>query len=75
MDRFHYLSGGPLCGAYIRYRVKSDCYGYLGGLAFSSGSWALKARDSYIGWSEAARRKKLKYVVGNDRFLILPSAR
>ena len=72
MDRYHYLSGGPLCGAQIRYLVKSDRYGYLGGLAFSSGSWALKARDSYIGWSEAARRKNLKYVVGNDRFLILP---
>jgi len=75
MDRFHYLGGGPLCGAQIRYLVKSNRYGYLGGLAFSSGSWALKARDGYIGWSEAARRSNLKHVVGNDRFLILPSVK
>jgi hypothetical protein len=73
LDRYHYLGSGPLCGAQIRYVVKSDIYGHLGALAFSSAAWALADRDKYIGWSEAARRANLHRLVGNSRFLILPT--
>jgi hypothetical protein len=73
LDRYHYLGSGPLCGAQMRYIVKSSVYGYLGALAFSSASWSLRDRERYIGWTEAARRANLPYVVGNDRFLIVPS--
>ena len=73
LDRYHYLGSGPLCGAQIRYVVKSGVYGYLGALAFSSATWALADRDKYIGWTEAARRANLSQLVGNDRFLILPT--
>ena len=75
LDQYHYLGSGPLCGAQIRYIVKSSIHGYLGALAFSSASWALSCRDQYIGWTEAARRANLQRLVGNDRFLILPSVR
>ncbi len=75
LDRYHYLGSGPLCGSQIRYLVKSSRYGYLGALAFSSASWALRDRDRYIGWSEGARRANLHRVVCNDRFLILPMVR
>jgi len=75
LDRYHYLGSGPLCGAQVRYLVKSSTYGYLGALAFSSPSWALKARDDYIGWTEGARRANLHRVVSNVRFLILPMVR
>jgi len=73
LDRYHYLGSGPLCGAQIRYMVKSSKHGYLGALAFSSASWAIKSRDDYIGWTENARRANLNRVVCNDRFLILPT--
>lgn len=73
MDHYHYLGGGPLCGAQIRYIVKSSEYGYLGALAFSSATQRLKDRDNYIGWSEIARKYNLNQVIGNDRFLILPT--
>jgi hypothetical protein len=73
MERFHYLGKGPLCGAQIRYLVKSPRYGALGALAFSAAQWRLKERDKYIGWTEAARRANLNRVVCNSRFLILPS--
>jgi hypothetical protein len=73
LDRYHYLGSGPLCGAQIRYIVKSSIYGYLGGLAVSSAAWALADRDKYIGWTEAARRANLQQLVGNSRFLILPT--
>ena len=75
LDRYHYLGSGPLCGAQIRYVVKSSRHGYLGALAFSSASWALKDRDQYIGWGEGARRANLHRLVCNDRFLILPSVK
>jgi uncharacterized protein DUF4338/transposase-like protein/transposase Tn5 family protein len=73
LDRYHYLGSGPLCGAQLRYVVKSATHGYLGALAFSSAAWALKARDDYIGWTDGARRAHLPRVVANDRFLILPT--
>lgn len=75
LDRYHYLGSGPLCGAQIRYVVKSATLGYLGALAFSSATWALADRDKHIGWTEAARRANLHRLVGNDRFLILPTVR
>ncbi len=75
LDRYHYLGSGPLCGAQIRYIVKSSIHGYLGALAFSSGAWALRCRDEHIGWTEAARRKNLCRLVGNARFLILPTVK
>lgn len=75
LKRHHYLGCGILSGAQIRYLIKSSKYGYLGALAFSSGTWALKDRDKYIGWSDAARIANLKYVVTNNRFLIVPTVR
>lgn len=75
MDHYHYLGSGPLCGAQIRYLVKSSIYGLLGGLAFNSATWALKARDRHIGWTERARRTNLNRVVCNNRFLIVPTVR
>ena len=73
MQRWHYLGKGPLCGAQIRYLVESSRHGFVGALAFSAAQWRMRERDKYIGWSEAARRAHLHQVVGNSRFLILPS--
>ena len=75
MDQYHYLGGGPLCGSQIRYSIISEKYGCLGGLAFTSASFALKDRDAHIGWTENARRANLDRVVNNARFLILPTVR
>ena len=73
LEKHHYLGRGPLCGAQIRYLVKSSIYGWLGGLAFSSGIWSLKERDKWIGWSDDARIENLHKVICNSRFLILPT--
>ena len=75
MSEYHPLGSGPLCGAQIRYLIRSAKYGWLGGLAFSAGAWQLKARDSWIGWSPAARQQNLNRVVANSRLLILPHVR
>lgn len=73
--RHHYLGSGPLCGAQMRYLIRSSAYGFLGGLSFSASAWQLNARDRWIGWSEAARKKHLTEVVCNSRFLLLPHIR
>jgi len=75
MDRHHPLGCGPLCGAQMRYLIHSARYGYLGGLAFSAAAWRLQARESWIGWNEAARRQNLQRVIANSRFLIRPGVR
>ena len=75
MDRDHPLGRGPLCGAQLRYLVRSPSHGWLGALAFSGAAWRLEARDRWIGWSEGARRANLHRVVANSRFLIRPDVR
>ena len=63
--------GERLCGAQLRY-VISCPQGILGVLAFSAAARRLRARDQWIGWSEAVRRENLHLVVNNSRFLIRP---
>jgi hypothetical protein len=72
MRAHHPLSDGPLCGAQLRYLITSD-QGILGGLSFSAAAWRLGVRDEWIGWSEGTRAQRLSMVVGNSRFLILPT--
>ena len=66
------LGAGPLCGAQLRYLIKSAQGQWLGGLAFSASAWRVKARDQWIGWSDRARKENLHQVISNSRFLILP---
>jgi hypothetical protein len=75
MERYHYLGSGPLCGAQLRYLIRSAKAEWLGGLAFSAAAWRVKARDQWIGWSDGARQQNLQQVVCNSRFLICPWVR
>lgn len=72
MKAHHPLGDGPLCGAQLRYLIRS-AQGWLGGLSFSSAAWRLGVRDEWIGWSEATRAARLPSIALNSRFLILPS--
>jgi hypothetical protein len=72
MDAYHYLGAGPLCGSQIRYLIRNQKHGWLGGLAFSAAAWKVKVRDEWIGWSQQARQQQLNQIVNNSRFLILP---
>ncbi len=72
MQAHHPLGDGPLCGAQLRYLIRSK-QGILGGLSFSAAAWRLGVRDEWIGWSEGTRAARLALIVGNSRFLIVPS--
>jgi hypothetical protein len=75
LDAHHYLKSGPLCGAQLRYLVRSARYGWLGGLSYSACAWRVECRDEWIGWSHAAREHNHPLVVNNSRFLIAPTVR
>lgn len=70
----HYLGGGPLIGAQMRFLVNSP-RGWVAALAFSAAARHVAARDEWIGWSVTARKANRKYVVCNSRFLIAPWVR
>ncbi len=76
MKRFHYLSlplkGLP--GELLRYVAILEGT-WVALLAWSSAALKCAVRDKFIGWSEDKKLKRLKFVVNNVRFLILPWGR
>jgi hypothetical protein len=71
----HHKLGDPrVLGSQIRYVITSECRD-LGCLLFSASSWALEAREEWIGWTAAEKRARLHLIVNNSRFLILPWVR
>ena len=62
-------------GGQVRYRVRSERYGVLGGLGFTAAGIQLGPRDDVVGWSGDARVANIGKVVCNHRFLLLPGVR
>jgi hypothetical protein len=71
VERYHYLGYGVPLGAHIKYfiQVRQE---RIACLAFAGAAWRVEARDQWIGWSEEQRKRNLRYVVNNTRFLIFP---
>jgi hypothetical protein len=77
VGRYHYLGHAVPYGAHLRYLVfgSRPAPEVLACLQFSSPAWRMAARDHWIGWDDATRRRNLVRVVSNSRFLILPWVR
>jgi hypothetical protein len=75
MDGYHYLGSGPLCGAQLRYLVRSERAGWVGALSYSASARRVGCRDAWIGWTEEARTRNRILVVNNSRFLIPPTVK
>ena len=69
--RYHYLGYRSMAGAQLRYWVRYHTE-ELACLGFGASAWTLAPRDRFIGWSDEQRQRRLPWVVGNARFLILP---
>jgi hypothetical protein len=55
------------------YYVATDADGdWVAVLVFSAAANHLKHRDRWIRWSEAQRRRRLRLITNNSRFLLLP---
>jgi len=74
MGRYHYLGYAMPYGARIQYLVyvNRPHREVVGCVQFSSPAWRMRARDEWIGWTEARRKVALQQVVNNSRFLVLP---
>ena len=71
MQAHHYLGYTQPVGEHLKYLVwfkdrPIACF------AWSSAPRHLGPRDRFIGWSAEARRKNIRYLAYNTRFLILP---
>jgi len=78
MEEHHYLGYEQPVGEHLKYLVWAGCP--LGPrpiacLAWSSAPRHLGSRDRYIGWSAEARRRNIRFLAYNTRFLILPWVR
>jgi hypothetical protein len=67
----HYLHSAKLVGEQLRYAVVWQGQ-WLAVAAWSAAALHLKARDAFIGWTEAQRRARLPLVVNNSRLYLLP---
>src|SRR5947207_5229907 len=70
----HYLKSAQLLGEHLRY--VAEYRGQWVALAsWSAAARHIKARDSFIGWNEEQRRRRLPLLVNNSRLLVLPPCR
>ncbi|HOX58970.1 MAG TPA: ISAs1 family transposase [Candidatus Paceibacterota bacterium] len=67
----HYLHSAQLVGEQLRYAVVWQGR-WLAVATWSAAALHLKARDGFIGWSQAQRRERLALVVNNSRLCVLP---
>ena len=72
MQQHHYLGSVPKIGETLWY--VATCHGQWAALvSFSAAAWKCAARDHWIGWDFRHQFDRLKLVVNNSRFLILPA--
>ena len=71
MQQHHYLGSLPKIGETLWY-VAAWRNEWVGLLSFSASALKCSARDHWIGWDFRLQYGRLKLVVNNSRFLILP---
>jgi hypothetical protein len=71
MEQHHYLGYEQPVGEHLKYLVWTQGRP-IACMAWSSAPRHLGSRDSYLGWSAEARRRNIRFIAYNTRFLILP---
>ncbi|MBM3773966.1 MAG: DUF4338 domain-containing protein, partial [Acidobacteria bacterium] len=74
LEEHHYLGYEQPVGEHLKYMVGAQKRP-IACLAWSSAPRHLGARDRYIGWPAEARRRNIRLIAYNTRFLILPWVR
>jgi hypothetical protein len=74
LHRHHCLGLPGLVGEHVRHMAFIDGQA-VACLAWAGAAWKIGARDRFVGWDAAVRRKNLHLVANNTRFLILPWVR
>jgi Domain of unknown function (DUF4338) len=71
MEQYHYLKYEQPVGEHLKYLAWAEGRP-IACLAWSSAPRHLGSRDHYIGWNAEARRRNIRFIAYNTRFLILP---
>src|SRR6202046_586986 len=71
IEHHHYLGYEQPVGEHLKYLVWAQGRP-IACMAWSSAPRHLGSRDRYIGWSAEARRRNIRFIAYNTRFLILP---
>ncbi len=71
MEQYHYLAYEQPVGEHLKFLAWAQSRP-IACLAWSSAPRHLGSRDRYIGWSAEARRRNIRFIAYNTRFLILP---
>jgi Domain of unknown function (DUF4338) len=74
MEQYHYLNYEQPVGEHLKFLVWAQGRP-LACLAWSSAPRHLGSRDRYIGWSAEARRRNIRLLAYNTRYLLLPWVR
>jgi hypothetical protein len=74
MEQYHYLKYEQPVGEHLKYLAWARGRP-IACIAWSSAPRHLGSRDRYIGWSTEARRRNIRFLAYNTRFLILPWVR
>jgi hypothetical protein len=71
VEQYHYLGYTQPVGEHLKYVVYTQGRP-IACLAWSSAPRHLGCRDRFIGWSAEARRRNIRFIAYNPRYLILP---
>jgi hypothetical protein len=71
VEQHHYLGYTQPVGEHLKYLISAHRRP-VACVAWASAPRHLGPRDRFIGWSAAARRRNLRFLAYNTRFLILP---
>jgi len=74
LEQYHYLNYTQPVGEQLKFLVWAEGRP-IACLAWSSAPRHIGSRDRYIGWDAAARRRNIRFIAYNTRFLILPWVR
>jgi hypothetical protein len=74
MEQYHYLGYEQPVGEHLKYLVLAQGRP-VACLAWSSAPRHIGSRDRFIGWSAETRRRNIRLIAYNTRFLILPWVR
>jgi hypothetical protein len=71
IEHHHYLGYEQPVGEHLKYLVWSQGRP-IACMAWSSAPRHLGSRDRFIGWNQEARKRNIRFIAYNTRFLILP---
>jgi len=72
LARHHYLGHRGPVGEHLAYLARDRHGRDLACLLFGAAAWKAACRDRFLGWDDATRARRLNWITGNTRFLILP---